>query len=83
MLRRIRTIRERETLAWQDYASLGIVFGLILSLPLVVLLPLGIALDKKMGTLPAFLLGGFFVALAFSSIMLYRVITDVTRGDDA
>ncbi len=81
LFRHLRHIKEKESLHWTDYASLGVTFGLILSIPLVLLIPLGVFIDKKIGTLPAFILASFFVALAFSSLMLYRVILDVLRRE--
>lgn len=81
LFRHIKKIKQKEQLQWTDYASLGVTFGLILSLPLVILIPAGVYLDKKIGTLPAFILASFFVALAFSSLMLYRVISDVLRRE--
>lgn len=77
LLRRLAHIKTKERLQWSDYASLGITFGLILSLPLALLIPAGVYLDKTMGTLPAFLLAAFLAALVFSSFMLYRVISNV------
>lgn len=81
MFRRLRDIKAKDRLAWTDYASLGVTFGLILSIPLAVFIPLGVYIDKKIGTLPAFVLLSFFVALAFSSFMLYRVISNVLRRE--
>jgi len=81
MFPKINALKKKERMNVGDYASLGILFGLILSVPLVVLIPLGIYVDKKIGSLPAFLLVAFFVALVFSSLMLYRVISDLLRKE--
>ena len=81
MFSRIKALKTKERMNPLDYASLGILFGLILSLPLVLLIPLGVYVDKKIGSLPAFILVAFFISLVFSSLMLYRVISELTRKE--
>jgi len=52
--------------------GLGIQIAVIVALPLIVLLLAGIALDRKLGTMPIFMIVGILIAMTASSAMLYK-----------
>jgi hypothetical protein len=53
--------------------------GIKLSLPLLILMLFGIWIDKRLNTLPLFTLAGAGLALATSSYMIYKMITQINR----
>lgn len=59
--------------------ELGMQFGLIIAIPLLMLIGLGFYLDKKFGTVPLFILIGLFSALAISSTILYVEIKKINE----
>jgi F0F1-type ATP synthase assembly protein I len=57
--------------------ELGIEFGLLIAVPLILLLALGFYLDKTFGTVPLFILIGLFLSICISSYMLYKKINPI------
>ncbi len=58
----------------------GLEFGLIIAIPLILLIGLGLWLDKKYDTIPVFILSGLFLALGISSYMLYKRINEMLNN---
>lgn len=48
--------------------------GLLLSLPLVILVPLAVKLDKALGTLPLFIMGSLLLSMSISTIAVARKV---------
>lgn len=48
--------------------------GLLLSLPLVILVPLAVKLDRTLGTLPLFVIGSLILSAAISTIAVARKV---------
>lgn len=59
--------------------EIGIEFGLIIGIPLVLFIGAGLWADKQLGTVPLFILVGLFAALALSTVMLYKKIKAITQ----
>ena len=51
--------------------------GLLLSLPLVILVPLAVKLDRRLDTLPLFILGSLLLSMVISGIAVARRIRRV------
>lgn len=60
--------------------ELGIQFGLIIAIPLLMLIGLGFYLDKRFETVPLFILIGLFSALAISASILYVEIKKISES---
>lgn len=52
--------------------------GFIIALPLVVLVLLGIKLDKALGTTPLFIIGGMVLAMVVSTVAIARKVKRLT-----
>lgn len=52
--------------------------GLLLALPLVILVPLAVKLDKAVGTVPLFIIGSLFLSMIISTLAVARKIRRVT-----
>lgn len=48
--------------------------GFLLSLPLVILVPLAVKLDRALGTLPLFIIGSLLLSMIISTIAVTRKI---------
>jgi F0F1-type ATP synthase assembly protein I len=57
--------------------ELGIEFGVIIAVPLLLLIALGYYLDKTLGTVPLFILLGLFLSIGISSYGLYKKINAI------
>lgn len=57
--------------------EIGLQFGVIIAVPLVLLICLGLYLDKTFNTIPLFILLGLFTALGISTYGLYRRISEI------
>ena len=57
--------------------ELGIEFGVIIAVPLLLLIALGYYLDKTLGTVPLFILLGLFLSIGISSYALYKKINAI------
>ncbi|MEX1997195.1 MAG: AtpZ/AtpI family protein [Candidatus Andersenbacteria bacterium] len=53
--------------------------GLLLAIPLVVLILLGIKVDRALGTTPLFIIGGMIVSMVLSSVAIARKIRRVSK----
>ncbi|MBU4298873.1 AtpZ/AtpI family protein [Patescibacteria group bacterium] len=54
--------------------SLGLELGFLIALPLVFFLALGLFLDKKLGTLPIFLISSIILGLVATVINVYYLV---------
>jgi len=70
---------KRGLLRYENHSllNLGLQFGVIIAVPLLLLLGAGMWVDKNYGTNPAGLLVGFFVAVALSSFLLYWKLKNI------
>lgn len=57
--------------------ELGLQFGLIIALPLILFIGIGLYLDKHYQTVPLFIILGLFIALGISTYALYKKINDI------
>lgn len=57
--------------------ELGIEFGVIIAVPLLILIALGYYLDKTLDTVPLFILLGLLCSIGISSYGLYKKITAI------
>jgi len=63
---------------WEvNLLELGIEFGVIIAVPLLLLIALGYYLDTTLGTLPLFILLGLFLSIGISSYGLYKKINAI------
>lgn len=53
--------------------------GFLLALPLVILVPLAVKLDKMLGTLPLCIIGSLILSMVVSMIAVNRKIKQVTQ----
>ncbi len=60
-----------------NLVEIGLQFGIIIALPLILFIGLGFWLDKKYGTVPLFIIIGLFLALAISAYGLYKRIREI------
>ena len=60
--------------------EIGLQFGLIIALPLIVLISIGLYLDKTYHTVPLFILIGMFLALGVSTYALYKKINEILKN---
>lgn len=60
--------------------SLAGQLGYMIALPIAILGFGGAYLDKQLGTSPAFILAGFALAIASSSLWVYRFIKEVEKN---
>jgi len=58
----------------QAWVLAGLVgeIGLTLALPLVILVPLAVKLDRAMHTVPLFIIAGMSLSLLISSLVIFR-----------
>lgn len=52
--------------------------GLLLALPLVILVPLAVKLDKALQTLPLFLIGSLILSLVISTVAVARKVKQIS-----
>lgn len=55
--------------------------GLLLALPLVILVPLAVKVDRFLGTLPLFVIGSLIVSMIISTIAVSRKVKRITSPD--
>ena len=60
--------------------EIGLQFGLIIAIPLILFIGIGLTLDKKYDTIPLFILLGLFLALTVSTVMLYKKIKEILNN---
>lgn len=60
--------------------EIGLQFGLIIAIPLILFIGIGFVLDKKYDTVPLFILLGLFLALVISTFMLYKKIKEILNN---
>lgn len=48
--------------------------GLLLALPLVILVPLAVKLDKTLNTVPLFIIGSLIISMVISTLAVQRKI---------
>lgn len=53
--------------------------GLLLTLPLVILVPLAVKLDKTLNTLPWFIIGSMVLSAVISTLAVTRKVKQVTK----
>ncbi len=63
--------------------QIGIKFGITIALPLLGFIALGFILDKKLGTLPIFIILGVIFATILSTLLLSREITEIMQDIDS
>lgn len=51
--------------------------GLLLALPLVILVPLAVKLDKAVGTMPLFIIGSLILSMIISTLAVARKIRKI------
>lgn len=54
--------------------------GLLLALPLVILVPLAVKLDKYLDTMPLFIIGSLILSLTISMIAVSRKVKKIQGG---
>lgn len=54
--------------------------GLLLALPLVILVPLAVKLDKSLHTMPIFIIGSLILSLTISMIAVSRKVKKIQGG---
>ena len=52
--------------------------GLLLALPLVILVPLAVKLDKAVGTVPLFIIGSLILSMIISTMAVARKVRRIT-----
>lgn len=75
---RARSVRQDLILA----VRLAWNFGYIIAIPAAVFGFGGAYLDRMWGTSPVFILSGFALALMLSGLGIWRVVTDIARGQE-
>lgn len=53
--------------------------GFLLALPLVILVPLAVKLDKMLNTLPLFIIGSLILSMIISMVAVSRKVKAITK----